>query len=234
MERLDKTVAAGMSVSRKDARGMILRGRVSVNGRVSCDIAEKVNAETDSISVDGKEICYKKYVYIMINKPRGILSASSDKSRKTVADLVLPTYNRPGLFPVGRLDKDTTGFLIITDDGDFGHRVMSPKSHIEKEYIALLDKPVTDTDIERIAAGVTLGDGTVCRPATVKRLEAENTVSVTVTEGKYHEIKRIFGVVGIGVDALSRKRIGSLTADESLLPGEYREITPEELELVWK
>lgn len=223
-----------MGVSRKDARGMLLRGRVSVNGRVSCDIAEKVDSKSCSIAVDGREICYKKYVYIMINKPKGILSASSDKSRKTVVDLVLPTYNRSGLFPVGRLDKDTTGFLIITDDGDFGHKVMSPKSHIEKEYIAVLDKPVTDGDIGHISEGVTLADGTVCRPATVKRLEAENTVSVTVTEGKYHEIKRIFGVVGIGVDELSRKRIGSLTMDVSLLPGEYREITPEELELVWK
>ena len=133
MERLDKIVASMTGGSRKDARGMVLRGRVSVNGKVSGNIAQKVDPKTDDISVDGQSLTYKKYVYIMINKPKGILSASNDKSRETVVDLVKPDFPRDGLFPVGRLDKDTTGLLIITDDGDFGHKVISPKSLIEKE-----------------------------------------------------------------------------------------------------
>lgn len=234
MERLDKIVASMTGGSRKDARGMVLRGRVSVNGKVSGNIAQKVDPKTDDISVDGQSLTYKKYVYIMINKPKGILSASNDKSRETVVDLVKPDFPRDGLFPVGRLDKDTTGLLIITDDGDFGHKVISPKSLIEKEYLVTLDKPITAEDIKVLEAGVTLADGTVCRPAKVRQTERENVVSMTITEGKYHEIKRMLGVVGIGVNELERIRIGSLCKDDKLDVGQYRELTEEELSLVWK
>lgn len=234
MERLDKIVASMTGGSRKDARGMVLRGRVSVNGKVSGNIAQKVDPKTDDISVDGQSLTYKKYVYIMINKPKGILSASNDKSRETVVDLVKPDFPRDGLFPVGRLDKDTTGLLIITDDGDFGHKVISPKSLIEKEYLVTLDKPITAEDIKVLEAGVTLADGTVCRPAKVRQTERENVVSMTITEGKYHEIKRMLGVVGIGVNELERIRIGSLCKDDKLDVGQYRELTEEDLSLVWK
>ena len=234
MERLDKIVASMIGGSRKDARGMVLRGRVSVNGKVSGNIAQKVDPKTDDISVDGQSLTYKKYVYIMINKPKGILSASNDKSRETVVDLVKPEFPRDGLFPVGRLDKDTTGLLIITDDGDFGHKVISPKSLIEKEYLVTLDKPITAEDIKVLEAGVTLADGTVCRPAKVRQTERENVVSMTITEGKYHEIKRMLGVVGIGVNELERIRIGSLCKDDKLDVGQYRELTEEDLSLVWK
>ena len=234
MERLDKIVASMTGGSRKDARGMVLRGRVSVNGKVSGNIAQKVDPKTDDISVDGQSLTYKKYVYIMINKPKGILSASNDKSRETVVDLVKPDFPRDGLFPVGRLDKDTTGLLIITDDGDFGHKVISPKSLIEKEYLVTLDKPITAEDIKVLEAGVTLADGTVCRPAKVRQTERENVVSMAITEGKYHEIKRMLGVVGIGVNELERIRIGSLCKDDKLDVGQYRELTEEDLSLVWK
>lgn len=235
MERLDKIVASLTGCSRKDARGMVLRGRVSVNGSVSSNIALKVDPNKDDIKIDGESYTYKKHVYIMINKPKGILSASNDKSRETVVDLVKPKYNREGLFPVGRLDKDTTGLLIITDDGDFGHKVISPKSMIEKEYLVTLDKPITEEGIKVLEKGVTLVDGTVCRPAKVKPANNEMTkVFMTITEGKYHEIKRMLGVVDIGVDELDRVRIGGLCKDDKLLSGEYRELTPEELEFVWK
>lgn len=235
MERLDKIVAAGTGGSRKESRGMILRGRVSVNGRVSGDIALKVDPYVDEITVDEKNIAYKKYVYIMINKPQGVLSASNDKSRETVVDLVRLEFNREGLFPVGRLDKDTTGLMIITDDGDFGHKVISPKSGIEKEYLARLDKPITDHDIKMLENGVTLADGTSCRPARVKVVNDDGTViSMTITEGKYHEIKRMLGVVGIGVEKLERIRIGNLCIDDKLDEGQYRELTPAELTLVLK
>jgi 16S rRNA pseudouridine516 synthase len=171
----------------------------------------------------------------MINKPKGILSASNDKSRETVVDLVKTEYNREGLFPVGRLDKDTTGLLIITDDGDFGHRVISPKSMIEKEYLVTLDKPITEADIKTLESGVTLVDGSVCRPAKVTPADETMTkIFMTITEGKYHEIKRMLGVVNIGVDELDRVRIGNLYKDNKLSFGQYRELTIEELELVWK
>lgn len=235
MERLDKVVANGTGCSRKDARGLILRGLVIVNGNVSLNIAEKVEPNKDSILVNGKEISYKKHIYIMINKPKGVLSASNDKSRETVVDLVLPRFNRSGLFCVGRLDKDTTGLLIITDDGDFGHKVISPKSYIEKEYIVTLDKPISDNAIEILNSGVTLTDGTHCRPSKVKVLTDDRMrISMTITEGKYHEIKRMLGVVGIGVNELQRVRIGNLVLDDRLNKGDYRELSLDELSLVYK
>ncbi len=234
MERLDKIVAAGTSGSRKTARGLILRGDVSVNGVIIKNMSEKVDPSVDEITVCGERIEYKKYVYILINKPKGVLSASNDKTRETVVDLVKPEFNREGLFPVGRLDKDTTGLLIITDDGDFGHKVISPKSRIEKEYIVTLDKPITETDIGILQNGVTLADGTVCRPAKVRICGKPETVSITITEGKYHEIKRMLGVVGIGVNELTRIRIGKLTIDAKLSEGDYRELSVQELALIWK
>ncbi|MBQ1182878.1 MAG: rRNA pseudouridine synthase [Clostridia bacterium] len=234
MERLDKIVAGATGESRKTARGMILRGRVSVNGKVSGDIGLKVDLSKDEILLDGHPVNYKKHVYIMINKPEGVLSASDDKSRETVVDLVKEFFPREGLFPVGRLDKNTTGLLIITDDGDFGHKVISPKSNIEKEYIVGLDKPITDSDIEKLQKGVTLADGTVCRPAKVSVLDSREKISIVITEGKYHEIKRMLGTVDIGVNTLERVRIGQLLLDGNLHKGECRELNAEELSFVCK
>lgn len=234
MERLDKIIAGATGESRKTARGMILRGRVTVNGKVSGDIGHKVDVSKDDILLDGQPIDYKKNVYIMINKPEGVLSASDDKSRTAVVDLVRERYPREGLFPVGRLDKNTTGLLIVTDDGDFGHKVISPKSNIEKEYIVGLDKPISDINIQKLQSGVTLVDGTVCRPAKVTLLDSRETISIVITEGKYHEIKRMLGTVDIGVNTLKRIRIGQLKLDDNLNKGEYRELTPEELALVCK
>ena len=234
-ERLDKVVSSVCEISRKDARNIIKRGEVQVEGAVAKDIAMRVNTDSVKLSVGDEDKMYKQFVYIMMNKPKGILSASNDKSRKTVVDLVKSDFNRPGLFPVGRLDKDTTGFLIITDDGDFGHRVISPKSFIEKEYVVTVDKPVTDDDIAVLGEGVTLADGTRCRPAKVSVLSNDRlTVSVVITEGKYHEIKRMLKVVGAGVCELHRKRIGGLTLDSSLLFGEYKELSAEDLCNLWK
>ena len=234
MERIDKVIASSCGRSRKDARIMVFKGLVTVNSSVCRDISFKVDTDTDKILVDGKDITYKKYVYIMINKPKGVLSASNDKSRETVVDIVKADFSREGLFPVGRLDKDTTGLLIITDDGDFGHKVISPKSCIEKEYLVTVDKPLKKEDIITLEKGVTLTDGTVCRPAKVKVFDDEHLISMTITEGKYHEIKRMLGVVGVGVDGLTRIRIGKLSIDTKLSEGEYRELSADELALVWK
>lgn len=235
LERLDKIVSSVCEVSRKDARTFIKKGRVSIDGTVMKDPAAHIDTDNCKISFDGEEKIYKKYIYVMLNKPAGILSASNDKTRETVVDLVKSRFDRDGLFPVGRLDKDTTGLLIVTDDGDYGHKVISPKSNIEKEYIAEVDKPISEDDIAILEQGVTLIDGTVCRPAKVKIISDDRKqISIVITEGKYHEIKRMLGVVGAGVNKLHRERIGGLKLDSSLSTGDFREITPEEMSYVWK
>ena len=235
LERLDKIVSSVCEVSRKDARNFIKKGRASIDGSVIKDPAAHIDTDNCKISVDGEERIYKKYISVMLNKPEGILSASNDKTRETVVDLVKSRFDRDGLFPVGRLDKDTTGLLIVTDDGDYGHKVISPKSNIEKEYIAEVDKPITEEDIITLEQGITLTDGTVCRPAKVKIISDDRKqISIVITEGKYHEIKRMLGVVGAGVNKLHRKRIGGLKLDSSLLTGKFREMTLEEISSVWK
>lgn len=234
LERLDKIVSVACGMSRKDARNVIKNGTVTVNGIIVTDIAQKTDTQS-KILVGGQQKDYNEFVYIMLNKPAGILSASNDKTRKTVVDLVQPTYKRKELFPVGRLDKDTTGLLIITDDGDFAHKVISPKNYIEKEYIVTVDKPITDDDIKTLGNGVTLADGTVCRPAKMSILSDDcKTVSIVITEGKYHEIKRMLGVVDAGVISLHRKRIGALVLDCKLAQGEHRLLSSKEIEDIWK
>lgn len=234
-ERLDKVVSSVCEISRKDARNVIKQGDVQVDGVAVKDIALRIDTDKVKLTVGGEDKTYKQFVYIMLNKPKGILSASNDKSRETVVDLVKADFDRPGLFPVGRLDKDTTGLLIVTDDGDFGHKVISPKSFIEKEYLVLVDKPITSEDIEVLGKGVTLADGTHCRPAKVSVLSEDGlTISVVITEGKYHEIKRMLGVVGAGVCELHRKRIGGLTLDPSLPSGAYKELYASDLCNLWK
>ena len=234
-ERLDKIISSAAKLSRNDARDVIRAKKVTVDGAVVHDPAFKADPEMSVILLDGAAVTYKKYVYYMLNKPAGVLSASSDKTRRTVVDIIADDTLRRGLFPVGRLDRDTTGLLIVTDDGDYGHRVISPKSYIEKEYIAWLDKPVSDSDIAALKDGAVLADGTQCRPAAVLPQSADRmTVSVTITEGKYHEIKRMLGTVGIGVVSLKRVRIGKLLLDTELDTGKYREMTAEECELTLK
>lgn len=234
IERLDKIVASVCGISRKDAKSIIRSKRVSIDGNIVLDADCKVGSDS-TITVDGVEMVYNKYVYIMLNKPSGILSASNDKSRETVVDLVKPFYNRKGLFPVGRLDKDTTGFLIITDNGDFGHAVISPKNMIEKEYVVDIDKPISDCDIHKLEGGVVLADGVECRPAKIKVINTErDKISMVLTEGKYHEIKRMLGVVGIGVNKLKRIRIGDVLLDMKLNEGEFRELTNAELDNMLK
>ncbi len=230
LERLDKLVSSAGSLSRTDAKQLIKSGKVTVDGAVIKDCGYKADSDSAAICVDGNTVTYKRFVYYMLNKPKGVLSASNDKTRETVVDIVAAEVKRSGLFPVGRLDKDTTGFLIITDDGDFGHKVISPKSMIEKEYYVLVDKPITENDVKILEQGVTLADGTKLRPAKVNILSDDKcTLSIVITEGKYHEIKRMLGVVGAGVNELYRHRIGSVVLDDELDFGEFREMTYEEL-----
>ena len=221
--RLDKFIASQLNISRKEATIAIKKGLVSVNSCVVKDRSFVFDAGADKVSFDGQAIEYKKFIYILMNKPKGVLSASSDKRQKTVIDLIPDNLRRPDLFPVGRLDKDTTGLLIITDDGDFAHKVISPKSMIPKTYIANLDGDITPQMVKMFEDGVVLADDYKCKPAILERI-CENTARITITEGKYHQIKRMFGVVNLGVNSLHRESIGDIFIPKNLNFGECVEI----------
>ncbi len=228
-QRLDKFISNQLLVSRNDVKVGIRRGLASVNGEVKCDAAYILDAENDVVTYNGEQIGYKEYVYIVINKPEGVLSASTDKLRKTVVDLVPEHLKRPNLAPVGRLDKDTTGLLIITDDGVFAHNIISPKKAIPKSYIALLDGEVNDDMIAKFKSGITLADGTFCKSAILENM-GNNTARIIITEGKYHQIKRMFGTVGLGVNRLHREAIGGLSLFDNLHKGDCVEMTKQQLE----
>ena len=233
MERLDKIIASQGKYSRSEVKKLVKAGLVTINGEKVKNADIKADAEKDSITVDGESIFYKKHIYIMLNKPQGVVSATDDPVHKTVIDLVPPELFRQGLFPAGRLDGDTTGFVLITDDGDFAHRILSPKNHIMKTYHATLDHTLTEEDIRRFTEGIELRDGTLCLEAQVKMLtETPPVAEVKIHEGKYHQVKRMFAALGNKVVALKRVKMGGLDLDEALKEGECRELTAEELEAV--
>ncbi len=236
MERLDKILASQGTLSRRDVKELIKKGLVTVNGTVVKDSSLKIDENKDTVFLDGEELTLKKHIYIMMNKPQGIISASDSKDDKTVVDLVPDYLYRKGLFPAGRLDKDTTGFVLITDDGDFAHKILSPKNHIFKTYIAGLEHSLGSTEIEILEKGITLADGTELKEAKVEILEDGDKplVKIMICEGKYHQVKRMFAAAGNKVVSLHRSKMGSLELDGSLKPGECREITAEELLLVQK
>lgn len=228
-QRLDKYISNQLIISRSIVRKGIFRGLATVNGEVVRDIAFSIDGENDKILYDGKEIGYKEYVYILLNKPKGVLSAATDKSRETVVDLVPQHLKRQGIAPVGRLDKDTTGLLLITDDGVFAHNCISPKKEIAKSYIVSLDGDINDEMVLNFKQGIVLADGTVCRSAILERI-APCKVRIIITEGKYHQVKRMFGTVGLGVNELHRESIGGLNLPDTLKSGECIEMSKIELE----
>lgn len=222
--RLDKFLSETTGFSRTEIKNAIHRGEAEVNSKVVLKNDYKIDAEKDKIVFFGDEIIYKKYVYLMLNKPSGILSASNDASRKTVIDLVPSEYKHYDLFPVGRLDKYTTGLLLITNDGEFAHRVISPKSNIEKSYIVTVDNKLDPEIIQKFDEGIILADGTVCKSAKLEIL-SNDTLRIIITEGKYHQIKRMLGTVGLGVLTLHRERIGNITIPDNLSFGEVCELS---------
>lgn len=236
MERLDKILASQGTLSRRDVKEIMKKGRVSVNGNVVKDSSFKVDINKDEVCLDGEKILLKKHIYIMMNKPQGVVSASEGEKEETVVDLVPDELYRKGLFPAGRLDKDTTGFVLITDDGDFAHKILSPKNHIFKTYLARLNHKLSDTDIKMLETGITLGDGTILKEAKVEIVEQSDTplVKIMICEGKYHQVKRMFAAAGNKVVALHRSKMGGLELDSALNPGECREITPEEFQKIQK
>lgn len=229
--RLDKLISDCGIASRREIKLMAKQGRIMLNGTAVKAADIKVDPDEAEVFVDGKKVVYSKYHYYMLNKPEGVLSATDDGKQKTVLDLVSPEMQKMGLFPVGRLDKDTTGLLLLTDDGDFAHRVISPKSKIVKVYHAHTERPVNMQDVQAFSDGIVLADGTKCLPAELELL-ADGSCLVKVMEGKYHQVKRMLASCGKPVTALKRLSIGGLELDEELKPGEFRVLSENELCIV--
>lgn len=227
MERIDKVIGNQIGYSRKEIKELVRKKRVMVNGEIVLKSDIKIDTEIDKIEIDGAEIKIKKYVYLMLNKPKEYISATEDRSMATVLDLVPEEYLHRNLFPAGRLDKDTTGLMIITDDGNFAHNILSPQKHVKKTYNVTIDIPVSDEMITGFKAGVKLNDGE-CKSATLEKT-GEYTSIVTLTEGRYHQIKRMFGCFGAKVIELERIGMGNFMLPKDLELGKCREFTLEEL-----
>lgn len=235
-QRLDKILASQNIGSRKEVVKLIKQGKVRVNLNIIKLQDYKVDPVVDEIFIDDKKLEFKKYIYIMMNKPQGVVSASNDKSQKTVLDLLPQHLKRRGLFPSGRLDKDTTGLLIITDDGDFAHKMLSPKKKIYKTYQAQLDKKIGDKEIALFKAGIKLSDDILCLPAYLNIIEDGDNpiVDIKICEGKFHQVKRMFKSVGATVLSLKRKQIGSLKLDPNLKEGSSRELSDIEIDSIFR
>ena len=216
----------GWASSCREVRELIAAGRVTVEGGVEKRPERKVSGQ-ETIAVDGLPVTVQKTLTLMLHKPRGYVSAARDARDKTVLELVPPQYRRKGLFPAGRLDKDTTGLMILTDDGALAHEILAPKRHVPKRYRVTVDLPLTEEMVTRFAEGIALKDG-MCRPARLEIL-SEHTGIVTLQEGRYHQIKRMFGVYDVGVNGLHRTAIGGLALDAALAPGQWRALTAEEV-----
>lgn len=232
--RLDKLLSNMGAGSRKEVKLLLKAGAIQVDGEIVRDPKQHVDVETQQVLMYGEPVTYQKYIYLMMNKPPGVISATEDKRDETVIDLLFEdvTYFKP--FPVGRLDKDTEGLLLLTNDGSFNHALMSPKKHVEKTYYAEVTGVLTQEDVEAIAAGVTLEDGYRAKPGKLVILsttETDSTLELTITEGKFHQVKRMMLALGKEVTFLKRRSIGRLELDPALALGDYRELTPAELSL---
>lgn len=232
--RIDKFVSEQGGVSRSDAKTMIKRSQITVNGLPVKSADFKIDPDKDRISICGKEISYRKFMYIMLNKPDGVICATKDELSETVMELLPEEFRRKGLFPAGRLDKDTEGFVFITDDGALSHKMLSPKSHVEKEYIVTLEAPAEERYIELFASGMTIDGGEECLPARLTLTDDPHVVRLVLHEGKFHQVKRMMQAAGNRVTHLKRVRMGGIELDPALKSGECREITPEELEKLYK
>lgn len=227
MERLDKIISATGKKSRREVREMVRQGRVLVDGKPAPAADMKVDPQTAVILLDGEPLGYEKFTYVMLHKPAGVLTATEDRRQETVLDLLPPELRRRALSPVGRLDKDTEGLLLLTNDGQLAHRLLSPKSHVDKVYYARVDGALEPGDIAAFAAGMTLGDGLECLPAGLEILSPTEAF-VTLREGKFHQVKRMLAARGKPVLYLKRLSMGRLRLDPALAPGAWRMLTEEE------
>lgn len=230
MERIDKVISNQVGYSRKEVKELVKKKRVKVDGVIVTNSDIKVDTSINKIFIDDEELIFKKYVYLMLNKPKGYISATEDRSLPTVLDLIDEEYLHRNLFPAGRLDKDTTGLMIITDDGTFAHNILSPGKHISKTYNVTIDIPMTEEMVQGFKDGVQLIDGE-CKTASLE-ITGQYTGIVILTEGRYHQIKRMFGCYKAKVVELERIAMGKFYLPEDLTQGECREFTTEELEKV--
>ena len=229
MERLDKLLSSTGHWSRKEVKELVKQGRVSVNGVKANKPEDKCDPAQAEVRVDGKLVDCAPFVYLMLHKPAGLLSATEDKKQKTVIDLLPEHLQRRGLFPVGRLDKDTEGLLVLTDDGAMAHELLSPKKHVDKVYYAEVEGVLDQKDVAALKDGMTLADGLECLPAGLEILEGGSRCHVTLREGKYHQVKRMLAARGKPVQYLKRLSMGGLKLDEGLEKGEWRPLTAAEL-----
>lgn len=230
--RLDKFLSGQTGVSRADAKELVKKRLVTVNGETAKLYDMKIDPAADRVCCEGRDVAYRKHIYIMLNKPAGVICATRDRLSETVLELIPPEMKRRDLFPAGRLDKDTVGFVLITDDGELAHALLSPKRHVDKRYFAVLESPAREEDIRLFASGMTLNGGEKCLPAKLELTEKPNEVYITLREGKYHQIKRMAEAAGNRIVYLRRVSIGGLELDKSLKEGECREISPDELKLL--
>ncbi|CAM3765857.1 pseudouridine synthase [Mesobacillus zeae] len=232
--RIDKILSNLGYGSRKEVRSLFKNGAVKVNGLPIRDAGHHADPDKDQITVNGEEIVYREFIYLMMNKPPGVISATEDNRDETVIDLLEAEDLVFEPFPVGRLDKDTVGLLLITNDGQLAHRLLSPKKHVPKTYFALIDSEVTQADVDKFEKGVFLEDGYLTKPGKLTIIESgtPSKIELTISEGKFHQVKRMFESVGKRVLYLKRISMGPIQLDETLELGEYRELSEEEINLL--
>ncbi len=228
MERLDKLLAGTGKWSRREVKALVRQGLVRVDGRLAASAEDKLDPAVAIVTVAGETISLCRFTYVILHKPAGVLTATEDRKQPTVLDLLPPELRRIGLAPVGRLDKDTEGLLLLTNDGELAHRLLSPKYHVEKRYFARVDGELSAADAEAFARGMTLGDGLECLPAGLEVLP-DRVCIVTLREGKFHQVKRMLAARGAPVLYLKRLSMGPLTLDDSLAAGAYRLLRAEEI-----
>ncbi len=229
-ERLDKFLSNQLNISRNDAKELIKKRLVTVNNVAARLYEMKVDPENDSVISEGKAVTYRKHIYLMMNKPQGVVCSTRDGESKTVLDLVPKEYMRSGLFPAGRLDKDTEGFVLITDDGALAHSILSPKKHVSKVYYAELESPAEEFYKAEFENGMKIDGGDICLPAKIELLDDPHNVLITIKEGMYHQIKRMAEALGNKVVYLKRIQMGGVKLDEKLALGECREMLHKEIQ----
>ena len=233
MERLDKLLAGTGKWSRREVKALVRQGLVRVDGRLAASAEDKLDPAAAIITVAGETISLCRFTYVMLHKPAGVLTATEDRKQPTVLDLLPPELRRIGLAPVGRLDKVTEGLLLLTNDGELAHRLLSPRYHVDKRYLARVDGELSAADTEAFARGMTLGDGLECLPAGLEVLP-DRVCIVTLREGKFHQVKRMLAARGAPVLYLKRLSMGPLTLDDSLAAGAYRLLRAEEISALYR
>lgn len=233
--RLDKLLSNRTPHSRSDIKGILKNGAVQVDGVTECDGSRKVDPDVQEITLYGKKLVGQAHVCFLVNKPQGYICATEDRVHQTVLELLPKALRVKGLFPAGRLDADSTGLVLLTDDGDLAHRMLAPKSHVPKYYLVRLQKPCRPADVKRLARGLRLGDGTECMPAQAKALDVPgNYALICLHEGKYHQVKRMFAALANHVESLHRVAIGSMVLPVNLALGGYVEVLHKDVESMLK